>query len=125
MNHAKLWLLAGTVSGFLSVALGAFGAHALTPRLGEKALSIYQTAHHYQLAHALALIALGIHSRLDPTAASPLAGWAFTLGSLIFSGSLYALALTDIRILGAITPIGGVGFLLGWAAWGYAIWGGK
>ena len=87
-------------------------------------MEIYQTASHYQLAHALALVALGaIAGLLAKDGASPtsltVAGWAFTVGTIIFSGSLYALAITDIKILGAITPIGGLAFIIGWFSLAY------
>jgi len=110
------WILFGAISAFISVGMGAFGAHALATKLSAHALSIYQTAAQYQMYHALALIFVGLWSihRQDPTL--PIAGWAFTVGSFLFSGSLYALALSDVRILGAITPFGGICFLIGWAS---------
>ena len=112
------WIALGSVFGFLSVAMGAFGAHALSESLSEKALSIYHTAAQYQMVHSLALVAVGILVAAVPSAAqsgwTQWAGWAFTFGIVIFSGSLYALAFTDIKILGAITPVGGLLFLAGW-----------
>ncbi|MGZ3688204.1 MAG: DUF423 domain-containing protein [Bdellovibrionota bacterium] len=117
---SKQWLMAGAVSGFFSVVLGAFGAHALKEKLSERALSIYQTAVHYQMFHALALLALGLWAAQNVTADTSIAGYGFLAGIVIFSGSLYALAVTDIRGLGAITPIGGVAFLIGWAAFAMA-----
>jgi len=110
------WIISGSIFGFFSVAFGAFGAHALASRLNEKQLAIYHIGAQYQMYHALALIGLGVFSAYYPQVSTGLAGWSFTLGSVIFAGSLYALALTDIKILGAITPIGGVFFMVGWAA---------
>lgn len=110
---ANLWIALGSVSGFIAVATGAFGAHGLADRLTPRALAIWQTAAQYQMVHALALLAVGLY---PPAAASSVPGWAFTLGTLLFSGSLYVLALTDIKLLGAVTPFGGVAFLVGWGA---------
>lgn len=112
---ANFFLAAAAVSGFLSVAMGAFGAHGLKNVLEEKYLAIYQTGVQYQFLHAFALALVAL---LLARAEAPLvrnAGWAFLAGSVIFSGSLYALAFTKIGVLGAITPIGGVSFLAGWA----------
>ena len=102
------------VLGFLGVALGAFGAHALRERLSPAALQIWNTAVLYHLLHAVALLALGLYARTSGTDVKTAAGF-FTAGVLIFSGSLYALALSGIKPLGAITPIGGLCLLAGWA----------
>ncbi len=113
----KLFLIAGAINGFLSVALGAFGAHALKERLSEKYLAIWETAVQYQMFHAVALIAIAIlmhPNLLGPSGALSTAGYAILIGIIIFSGSLFALALSGVGILGAITPIGGVAFLVGW-----------
>ena len=113
----KLFLIAGAINGFLSVALGAFGAHALKERLSERYLAIWETAVQYQMFHAVALIAIAIlmHPNLLGTSgALSTAGYAILVGIIIFSGSLFALALSGVGILGAITPIGGVAFLVGW-----------
>jgi uncharacterized membrane protein YgdD (TMEM256/DUF423 family) len=115
---SNIWILIGALFGFLGVALGAFGAHGLSRSLSEKSLSVFQTAVQYQMIHALALIGLGIWSANDPDISTVLSGSAFTLGTVLFSGSLYVLALTDIRIFGMITPVGGVLFLVGWIALG-------
>jgi len=104
----------GAIFGFLGVALGAFGAHALQDRLDPAMLEIYKTATHYLMIHALALILFGL---MGSKARWP--GRCFLGGILVFSGSLYALALSGIRILGAITPIGGLLFMAGWI--GFAI----
>lgn len=116
------WLAVSSVSGFLAVALGAFGAHGLQTRLadvadGAKRLAWWQTAAHYQLMHALALGLVAFLIARAPQAR--FAGFGFVLGSLLFCGSLYAMALGGPRWLGAVTPLGGLGFLAGWAvlAW--------
>src|SRR5262245_43133773 len=96
------WIWVGGISGFMAVAMGAFGAHGLASRLDEKALSIFHTAAQYQMYHALALLALGAWGERQP-GVSPVPGWAFVLGTVIFSGSLYTLALTGVRWLGAVT----------------------
>lgn len=120
---ARWFVIVAASSGFLAVALGAFGAHALKNRLDEYALSVYQTAVQYQFYHSLALLAVGLlclglpHSRL-----LQLSGWAFVLGIVIFSGSLYALSFTGLRWLGAVTPLGGLAFMLGWLLLLLAAW---
>jgi len=121
MMLAKTWLLTGTVSGFFGVALGAFGAHALKEKLSERGLEIYHTAVQYQFLHAMALLALGLWAAQNPKLDTTVPGYAFLAGIMIFSGSLYALAITDIKILGAITPIGGIAFLVGWATFALAV----
>lgn len=113
----KLFIIAGAINGFLAVALGAFGAHALKERLSEKYLAIWETAVQYQMFHALALVAIGIlmSSKLLGTVTSlNTAGYLMLVGIILFSGSLYVLSLTGIGVLGAITPLGGVAFLVGW-----------
>jgi uncharacterized membrane protein YgdD (TMEM256/DUF423 family) len=110
----RTFLFVGAVMGFVGVSLGAFGAHGLRTRLSPEMLAIFETGVRYQMYHALALIALAAFmTRLDSRAAA-IAGWCFTAGIFIFSGSLYALALSGVTILGAITPIGGLAFLAGW-----------
>jgi uncharacterized membrane protein YgdD (TMEM256/DUF423 family) len=120
------WLLAlSAISGFLAVALGAFGAHGLKSRLAShpeaaRRLDWWQTAASYHLAHALAIGLAGLIAKTAPggTVHGNLpccAGWAFGLGTLLFSGSLYVMALTGLRKLGAVTPLGGLGLLAGWA----------
>jgi uncharacterized membrane protein YgdD (TMEM256/DUF423 family) len=102
----------------LAVALGAFGAHGLQARLegmadGAKRLAWWNTAAHYQLMHALALAVVALVIAKAPQAR--FAGYAFTFGTLLFCGSLYAMTLGGPRVLGAVTPLGGLGFLAGWA----------
>jgi uncharacterized membrane protein YgdD (TMEM256/DUF423 family) len=111
----KTFLLIGSLAGALGVALGAFGAHGLRSRLSPDMLAVFETGVRYEMYHAVALLALAaLMTRFDGWLFH-LAGWAFTIGIVLFSGSLYLLALTGIRVLGAITPIGGVALILGWA----------
>jgi len=112
----RTFALAGAGFALIAVALGAFGAHGLESRVEPRDLEIWETAVRYQMWHALALLILaGLHTRW-PGGAATTAGWAWIAGILIFSGSLYALVGTGIRGLGAITPIGGLAFLIGWGA---------
>lgn len=121
----RMLMIVGSVYGFLAVALGAFGAHGLKSFLaaledGAQRQAWWQTAAHYHLMHALALVLTAyVASRTESTAVL-VAGVGFALGVLVFSGSLYVMTLTGIRWLGAITPIGGLLLLLGWAALGVA-----
>jgi uncharacterized membrane protein YgdD (TMEM256/DUF423 family) len=112
-----IFIRIGALLAFLGVALGAFGAHALRERLSPAMLQVWHTAVLYHLLHAVALFALGLFLQSARGAAAPLAagGWLLTAGVVVFSGSLYALALSGVKVLGAITPIGGVLVLIGWA----------
>jgi uncharacterized membrane protein YgdD (TMEM256/DUF423 family) len=116
----RLFLVAGALSGAISVAAGAFGAHALKARLAPDLLAVFQTGAQYQMFHALALLAAGWVASRSPGAPATAAGWCFLAGSVLFSGSLYALALSGVRALGAITPLGGVAFIAGWLALAWA-----
>jgi uncharacterized membrane protein YgdD (TMEM256/DUF423 family) len=110
----------GALNMFIAIACGAFGAHALKKLLSSDMLAIWHTAVQYQMAHALGmLLIVALTPRLLSTAALSKIGIAFLFGIIVFSGSLYSLALTGVRWLGAITPIGGVAFLLGW---GLLVW---
>lgn len=109
-----IWIRIAGILGFLGVALGAFGAHLLKSRLSPDLLAIWQTAVLYHLLHAVALLALALYGR-SSGADIRVGAIAFTAGILIFSGSLYALALSGVRVLGAVTPLGGLAFLAGWA----------
>jgi uncharacterized membrane protein YgdD (TMEM256/DUF423 family) len=111
-----IWVFLGSVSGFIAVAAGAMGAHELKSRLEPDLFQHFETAARYQIYHALALLAVGLWSSRATSMAARLAGFAFGIGTLLFSGSLYALALSGERWLGAVTPWGGLAFLLGWAA---------
>jgi uncharacterized membrane protein YgdD (TMEM256/DUF423 family) len=108
----------GALNAALAVAAGAFGAHALRDRLAPRALEIFETGARYQMYHALAMILCG----LVAVRGAQTAGWIFQAGIAVFSGSLYALALTDVKVLGAITPIGGLAFLAGWAWLAWCAW---
>lgn len=109
----RTWVQVGSLAAFLSVALGAFGAHALKERLGPLG-PVWETGVHYQMFHSAALLFLGLAApHLPPAAVSRIAG-LFVVGMVLFSGSLYVLALTDVTVLGAVTPLGGLCFLSGW-----------
>jgi uncharacterized membrane protein YgdD (TMEM256/DUF423 family) len=113
---AKLFITLGSLSGMLAVVFGAFGAHALKGRLDEYASGVFETAVQYHFYHSLALLAVVIIALHQPqTALLRSSGWLFFLGVLVFSGSLYLLSITGIRWLGAITPLGGLAFIAGWA----------
>ncbi|CAG7631806.1 DUF423 domain-containing protein [Paenibacillus allorhizosphaerae] len=121
MNRTFIGL--GSIFGFLSVALGAFGAHALKASLAPDMLANYQTGVQYQMMHSLGLIAVGLASSvLQASGHLRRAGWAMAIGIVVFSGSLYILSITGIKALGAITPIGGVAFLFGWLSFALAAW---
>ena len=113
MRH---FLALGAINGFLAVAFGAFAAHGLKGILSEGLFEIFQTGVEYQAMHALALLVVGLLGERGANPILRLSGWAFATGILLFSGSLYLLALTDARWLGAVTPFGGTTFLIGWAA---------
>jgi uncharacterized membrane protein YgdD (TMEM256/DUF423 family) len=110
----RVFFALGAVSGFISVAAGAFGAHALRSRLTPEYLGVFETAARYQMYHALALLAVAWAITRGTGSTAHWAGWLFVIGTVLFSGSLYGLALTGIRWLGALTPLGGVAFLAGW-----------
>ena len=122
----RLFFVLGSASAGIAVALGAFGAHALKARLSPEMLAVYETGVRYQMAHALALLAVAwACTRWPGSAAITASGWLFVAGTVLFSGSLYALSLTGVRGLGAVTPIGGVAWLVGWGclAWAAATQG--
>ena len=110
----KFWFISAAISGFLTVALGAFGAHSLKNILDEYGKSIYEKAVLYQMFHTMALFAVAVVQHFDKERSFSMAGWGFLAGIILFSGSLYLLATTGMKWLGAITPIGGVAFLFGW-----------
>lgn len=113
----KLFLAIAGILGGLGVMTGAFASHALKEQLSEKYLAIFETGVRYQMYHALALLLVALLLTQFETApiALVVAGFSFMAGAIIFSGSLYALSLTEIKWLGAITPLGGVGLIVGWA----------
>src|SRR6187399_431193 len=108
------FLMLGAASGAIGVAAGAFGAHALRDKVEPRLLEVFETAARYQMYHALALLAVGLVASRWPSGLLNTAGWLFVAGTLVFSGSLYAMTFTGVRALGAITPIGGVCFIAGW-----------
>lgn len=110
----KALIFIAALLGFLSVAAGSFGAHALKSRLDRDSLSIFEVGVRYQMYHALAIFASAWLGGGTPHFLAPLSGWLFFSGTCLFSGSLYLLALSNIRIFGMITPIGGVVLLSGW-----------
>lgn len=111
----RLFVGVGAVMGFLAVAAGAFGAHALRDRLPADRLVLFELAAKYQMYHALALLAVGLIAERVQGATVNAAGYAFIIGTLIFCGTIYAMAFGAPRWFGAITPLGGVGLLIGWA----------
>ena len=120
---ARLALALAAVFLFAAVGLGAFGAHALRTKLAPDLMAVYQTAVQYHFWHALGLLGVGILLLQKPdSGALAAAAWLLAAGVVLFSGSLYALALTGIRGWGAVTPVGGAAFLAAWAALGWAAW---
>ncbi|MEZ4460597.1 MAG: DUF423 domain-containing protein [bacterium] len=114
-------VLAG-IFGATGVAAGAFGAHALASKLEPRMLEVFETAARYQMYHAIALLGVAwAWQQTSHSTAAQVAGWAFTVGIVLFSGSLYAMVFSGVRALGAITPIGGVGFIVGWIALAVAL----
>jgi uncharacterized membrane protein YgdD (TMEM256/DUF423 family) len=119
----RIFLTLGAINAFLCVALGAFGAHGLKQKLTTDMLAVYQTGVQYHFYHALGLVAVGLVLLYFPKSRLVvLSGWLMLAGIVLFSVSLYALSLTGIRGLGAITPLGGVAFLSAWAMLAYAAW---
>ncbi len=112
--HRALWT-AGSLLALTAVAAGAFGAHGLRARLPENLLAAFETGARYQMYHALAVLVVALAASRTADGLLPLAGWLFVSGCVVFSGSLYLLALTGTRWLGAVTPLGGLCFLAGWA----------
>lgn len=121
----RIFLATAALFGGFSVASGAFASHALKDQLSDRSLEIFETGARYQMYHALALLLVAlILSRTDEASQTffAVSGWAFIVGTLIFSGSLYALSLTNIKLLGAITPLGGVAYIVGWVCLAIAGW---
>lgn len=120
MNSERLFLALGAISAFVGVAAGAFGAHGLKSRLSAEMMVIFETGVRYQMYHAFALLFVAWASSRFPGSLLTTAGWLFVIGTILFSGSLYLLSLTETRWLGAITPLGGVAFLGGWLCLAWA-----
>jgi len=121
----RLFFMLGSLSGFLAVGAGAFGAHALRGRLDAELLAIFEVGARYQMYHALALLAVGWACTRWPGALVTTSGWLFVAGTALFSGSLYAMSLSGDRSLGIITPLGGLALLAGWLCLAWAAWNGR
>lgn len=121
----RVFFSIGCAFGLTGVALGAFGAHALKARLAAEQLATFEVGVRYQLIHALAMLAVTWACTRWPGKAAEASGWLFIAGTLLFSGSLYALTLAEMRSLGIVTPVGGVALLLGWLCLAAAPWSGK
>lgn len=120
-STAKLFLVLGSISGAMAVIVGAFGAHGLKDKLTEEMMAIYKTGVEYHFYHTIALLAVGLLALKFHSGILAASGWSFAVGILIFSGSLYALSITGIRVLGAVTPIGGLCFIAGWVLLAVAV----
>jgi uncharacterized membrane protein YgdD (TMEM256/DUF423 family) len=116
----RVFFTLGALSALLAVAAGAFGAHALRSRMVPDMLSVFEVGARYHMYHALALLAVGWAVGRWPGGAAVMAGWLFVAGTIVFSGSLYVLSLTGQRWVGAITPLGGLAFIVGWGALAWA-----
>ena len=117
----RLFFSLGCISAGIGVAAGAFGAHGLKNVLTPEMLAVYETAVRYQMYHAFGLIAAGWAASHSSNSKTNVAGWCFVAGTVLFSGSLFALSLTDMRWLGVVTPFGGVAFIAGWLVLGFAL----
>ena len=118
----RLFRVFGTLSALVSVGAGAFGAHGLKGRLDPEMLSIFEVGARYQMYHAFALIAAAWLQTKWPSKLLTIGGWMFVAGTILFSGSLYMLSMTDEKWLGMITPFGGLAFMAGWACLAWAVW---
>ncbi|NES98191.1 MAG: DUF423 domain-containing protein [Desertifilum sp. SIO1I2] len=121
---SKIFLFAAAIFAGISVAMGAFGSHSLKTALSDRALELFETGTRYEMYHALGLLAIALLLSQTPNGHFWLiaAGYAFIVGIFLFSGSLYALSMTGIKGMGAITPLGGIAFLLGWGCLAIAAW---
>ena len=120
----RVFFILGCLSAFVGVSLGAFAAHGLKGRLAPDLFTVFETGVRYQIFHALALLAVAWACTRWPGRPTEIAGWLFLAGIVLFSGSLYALSLSGLRWLGAITPFGGLAWLLGWLSLAWAAWKG-
>lgn len=119
----RVWMTVGAVMTMLSVAIGAFGAHMLKEKIGSDAIAVYETGVQYHMIHALALLIVGLTAgQLGGSSKLKWAARLLFIGIIVFSGSLYVLSITGIKVLGAITPIGGVAFIAGWLLFALDVW---
>lgn len=124
-RSCQMLIAVGSLFAALAVAAGAFGAHMLKSILDPPMLAVFETAARYQMYHALGMIAVGLAGRVFGWPHVVRAGWCFAAGILLFCGSLYGVSLLGIRWLGAMTPIGGLAFIIGWSLFGWSIWSEK
>ena len=123
MTDARSPLIAlGALNAAIAIAAGAFAAHSLRARLDARSVEVFETAARYHMYHAFALVLAGMLANASAMRGTQLAGWLFQAGIVLFSGSLYALALTGVKTLGAVTPLGGVAFLAGWLWLAWSAW---
>ncbi|MEK4434904.1 MULTISPECIES: DUF423 domain-containing protein [Paenibacillus] len=119
----RVWMTVGAVMTMLSVAIGAFGAHMLKEKIGADAIAVYETGVQYHMIHALALLIVGLTAgQLGMSSKLKWAARLLFIGIIVFSGSLYVLSITGIKVLGAITPIGGIAFIAGWLLFALDVW---
>lgn len=122
-DASSRWVLCiGCISAGLGVAAGAFGAHMLKGTLDQPMLAVYDTATRYQMYHAFGMVLSGFAARIGRDAGAVKAGWMFLAGTLLFSGSLYGVSLLGLRWLGAVTPVGGALFIIGWCWLAWRVW---
>jgi len=119
---SRQFVLMGTIFAGIAVAAGAFGAHSLRGILDAPMLAAFETAARYQMYHALGLCIVGWAIEQHPEGRFTTVGWLFTIGILLFAGSLYSVSLTGVRWLGALTPLGGVAFITGWGLFAWEVW---
>lgn len=118
----RLWMSIGAISAALAVVAGAFGGHALKKLLSPEMQAIFEVGNRYHMYHSLGLLLVALAAAARPNVSFNAAGWALLVGIVLFSGSLYALALSGVRALGMITPLGGVSFIAGWALLAWTAW---
>jgi len=118
------WIALGALNAAIAVAAGAFAAHGLRGKLDARALEVFETGARYHMYHAFAIIGAGLVASLGVSRGAATASWLFQAGIVLFSGSLYALALTGVKTLGAVTPFGGLAFLAGWLWLAWTTWRG-